>query len=83
MTERSSHPHLTRLGDEALRDELGDVGLDPRLGVKAPAERGEREAHEQHALRLAHGRDERILVKEFYHGAEFIYQLVRELARSF
>jgi acetylornithine deacetylase/succinyl-diaminopimelate desuccinylase-like protein len=28
----------------------------------------------------AHGRDERIIVKEFYHGAEFIYQLVRELA---
>jgi len=29
----------------------------------------------------AHGRDERILVKEFYDGAEFISQLVRELSR--
>ena len=28
----------------------------------------------------AHGRDERIRVAEFYHGVEFIYQLVRELA---
>jgi acetylornithine deacetylase/succinyl-diaminopimelate desuccinylase-like protein len=28
----------------------------------------------------AHGRDERIIVKEFYHGAEFIYLLVRDLA---
>jgi acetylornithine deacetylase/succinyl-diaminopimelate desuccinylase-like protein len=28
----------------------------------------------------AHGRDERILVKEFYDGAEFISQLVKELA---
>jgi acetylornithine deacetylase/succinyl-diaminopimelate desuccinylase-like protein len=30
----------------------------------------------------AHGRDERILVKEFYDGVEFIYQLVRELANA-
>jgi acetylornithine deacetylase/succinyl-diaminopimelate desuccinylase-like protein len=30
----------------------------------------------------AHGRDERILVQSFYDGAEFIYQLVRELAAS-
>jgi acetylornithine deacetylase/succinyl-diaminopimelate desuccinylase-like protein len=27
----------------------------------------------------AHGRDERIMVKEFYDGVEYIYQLVREL----
>jgi acetylornithine deacetylase/succinyl-diaminopimelate desuccinylase-like protein len=27
----------------------------------------------------AHGRDERIMVKEFYDGVEFIYRLVREL----
>jgi acetylornithine deacetylase/succinyl-diaminopimelate desuccinylase-like protein len=30
----------------------------------------------------AHGRDERIIVKEFYDGVEFIYQLVRDLAVS-
>jgi acetylornithine deacetylase/succinyl-diaminopimelate desuccinylase-like protein len=29
----------------------------------------------------SHGRDERILVKEFYDGAEFIYQLVMEIGR--
>jgi acetylornithine deacetylase/succinyl-diaminopimelate desuccinylase-like protein len=29
----------------------------------------------------SHGRDERILVKEFYDGAEFVYQLVQELSR--
>ena len=29
----------------------------------------------------SHGRDERILVREFYEGAEFVYQLVRELSR--
>jgi acetylornithine deacetylase/succinyl-diaminopimelate desuccinylase-like protein len=28
----------------------------------------------------AHGRDERILVKSFYEGVEYIYQLVREVA---
>jgi acetylornithine deacetylase/succinyl-diaminopimelate desuccinylase-like protein len=28
----------------------------------------------------AHGRDERIMVKEFYDGVEFIYRLVRELS---
>ena len=30
----------------------------------------------------AHGRDERILVQSFYDGAEFIYELVREVAAS-
>jgi acetylornithine deacetylase/succinyl-diaminopimelate desuccinylase-like protein len=29
----------------------------------------------------AHGRDERILVKEFYDGAEFVYQLVKEISQ--
>jgi len=29
----------------------------------------------------AHGRDERLGVKEFYEGREFLYRLVRELAR--
>jgi acetylornithine deacetylase/succinyl-diaminopimelate desuccinylase-like protein len=28
----------------------------------------------------AHGRDERILVKSFYEGVEYMYQLVREAA---
>jgi len=28
----------------------------------------------------AHGRDERILVKSFYDGVEYVYQLVREYA---
>jgi acetylornithine deacetylase/succinyl-diaminopimelate desuccinylase-like protein len=28
----------------------------------------------------AHGRDERILVKSFYEGVEYMYQLVREVA---
>ena len=27
----------------------------------------------------AHGRDERILVRSFYDGVEFIYQLLREV----
>ncbi len=30
----------------------------------------------------SHGRDERILVQSFYDGAEFIYQLVRDVAAS-
>jgi len=30
----------------------------------------------------AHGRDERIIVKSFYDGVEYIYQLVREVASS-
>jgi len=30
----------------------------------------------------AHGRDERIIVKSFYDGVEYIYQLVREVAGS-
>jgi acetylornithine deacetylase/succinyl-diaminopimelate desuccinylase-like protein len=30
----------------------------------------------------AHGRDERIMVKEFYDGVEYMYQLVREVAVS-
>jgi acetylornithine deacetylase/succinyl-diaminopimelate desuccinylase-like protein len=29
----------------------------------------------------AHGRDERIMVKSFYDGVEYIYQLIREYAR--
>jgi acetylornithine deacetylase/succinyl-diaminopimelate desuccinylase-like protein len=29
----------------------------------------------------SHGRDERILVSEFYAGAEFVYQLVKEIGR--
>jgi mannose-6-phosphate isomerase-like protein (cupin superfamily) len=28
----------------------------------------------------AHGRDERIIVKSFYDGVEYVYQLVREFA---
>jgi acetylornithine deacetylase/succinyl-diaminopimelate desuccinylase-like protein len=28
----------------------------------------------------AHGRDERIMVKSFYDGVEYMYQLVREVA---
>jgi acetylornithine deacetylase/succinyl-diaminopimelate desuccinylase-like protein len=28
----------------------------------------------------AHGRDERILVKSFYEGVEYMYQLVKEVA---
>jgi hypothetical protein len=28
----------------------------------------------------AHGRDERIIVRSFYDGVEYIYQLVREIA---
>jgi acetylornithine deacetylase/succinyl-diaminopimelate desuccinylase-like protein len=30
----------------------------------------------------AHGRDERIMVKPFYDGVEYMYQLVREFAAA-
>jgi acetylornithine deacetylase/succinyl-diaminopimelate desuccinylase-like protein len=30
----------------------------------------------------SHGRDERILVKEFYDGADFVYQLVRAIGAA-
>ena len=44
---------------EVLRHELGDVGLDLRLRVEAPAERREREADAEHAAGPAHRADER------------------------
>ena len=34
------------------------------------------------AWRAGHGRDERVGVREFYEGQEFLYRLVRELAFS-
>jgi acetylornithine deacetylase/succinyl-diaminopimelate desuccinylase-like protein len=30
----------------------------------------------------AHGRDERIMVKSFYDGVEYVYQLVKEFANT-
>ena len=44
---------------QALRHELGDVGLHARLGVEAPAERRQREPQAQHPLGAPHRDAER------------------------
>jgi len=83
-------PELFSVVERLTREMFGDIPVIPTMGTGATDSKFFRAAgipaygvsgifNDPNDAR-AHGRDERILVKSFYDGQEFLYRLVKELA---